>query len=512
MKTSSNITKKKTPSYINALKVMTNWFFNKNRKKDELDKIIKIYNIDNNITKRFFLYVYNTPHLVYFINKYLNHLYNFNKFNTTDLLFSLTYLLDINKITKKSIPDALLYLKSSELADRNKQKIKEIFEEYFTQIYDKNYSETELDFFYDLVNLNEITTDDISQIDKHINGGKTTFTMDDLPNTQKTNAFILDINRSFPPGIKEFCDQAKQYIFSRSECKGCELFGKPTVILDTNLEDGGEVDIAFFGLNPGTEEVEIGKPFVGKAGKILRERMSLIPPHVKWIITNVILCHTRNESEIKNPDDVKSRCRELVEGIRQTFPSKIIVPLGAKASEYFGLKGGMTNLSGKVFTNNNQQIIPIIHPSAANYNADNLSKFKNDFATILNIFKPQKSISPANIIIPPSKTAEPQTIITDKFITQVTPDLTFFDSCELNDNKILLTYINKEGQKRYLIKEFNLHFYLKDASWRECDQMTNQVDAIINISGREKHMAIKLVRDKLKQIKNRKEKQICGHI
>lgn len=506
MKANSNITKKKAPSYINALKAMTNWFFNKNRKKDELDKIIEIYDIDNNITKRFLLYCYNTPHLVWYINRYLNHLYNFNRFNTSDLLFSLTYLLDVNRITRKSVPDTLLYLKSTELNDKNKAKIKELFEEYFSRLYDKEYNQTELNFFYDLVNLNKISFDDIAQIDKHINSGKTTFTIEDvaLPNSPRVNNFVLDIYRELPTGIKTFCDQAKQYILSRQECKGCELFGKPTVILDTNMDDGGDVDIIFFGLNPGTEEVEIGKTFVGKAGKILRERMSLIPAHIKWVISNVILCHTRNESEIKNPDDVKSRCRELVEGIRQTFPAKIIVPLGAKASEYFGLKGGMANLSGKVFTSNNQQIIPIIHPSAANYNADNLDKFKKDFATILNMFKPQEEQSSATttISIPEVIRQEAQIITTgDKFITQITPDLTFFDVREI-DNKILNIYIDQKGQKKYMVVDYNLHFYLKNATWRECNQITEQVDGIVHISGKEKGQAIKMVRDKLNQIKS----------
>lgn len=506
MTAKGNIIKKKT-NYLTGLKGITNWIFNKNRKKEELEFLIKKYEFDNNIVKRLLLYTYNTPHITWYINKYLNHLHYFNGFDTVDLIYSFIYLLDINRVNRKSIPDSLLYLKSTELADKNRAKIKELFEEYFSRLYDKEYNQAELNFFYDLVNLNEITFDDIAQIDKHINSGKTTFTIEDiaLPNSPRVNNFVLDIYRELPIGIKTFCDQAKQYILSRQECKGCELFGRPTVILDTNMDDGGDVDIIFFGLNPGTEEVEIGKPFVGKAGKILRERMSLMPAHIKWVISNVILCHTRNESEIKNPDDVKERCRELVEGIRQTFPAKIIVPLGAKASEYFGLKGGMANLSGKVFINkNNQKIIPIIHPSAANYNADNLDKFKKDFATVLNMFKPQEEqkSTTTTISIPEVTHQEAQIITTgDKFITQVTPDLTFFDVREIGD-KILNIYIDQKGQKKYMIVDYNLHFYLKNATWRECNQITEQVDAIVNISGKEKGQAIKMMRDKLNQIKS----------
>jgi len=503
--TKSNIIKKKSPGYLNGLKAVTNWIFGRQRKKEELENIIKIYEIDNNIFKRFLLFTYNSPHLVYFINKYLNHLYNFNRFDTVDLINSMTYLLDINRISKKSIPDKLFYLKNTELADKNKQKVKELFEEYFGRLYDKEYNEEELNFFYDLVNLNVITFDDINQIDKHINSGKSTLTLEDIamPNGPRVNNLVLDVYRELSPGIKIFCDQAKQYILSRQECKGCELYGKPTVILDTNMVDGGEVDIIFFGLNPGTEEVEIGKPFVGKAGKILRETMSLIPTHVKWVISNIILCHTRNESEIKNPEDTMRRCSELVEAIKQTFPAKIIVPLGAKASSYFGLKGGMVNISGKVFMNNNQQIIPIIHPSAANYNTDNLEKFKKDFSIILNMFK-QTHPTPVNttILVPEVvKSEEPITISENNFINEVTPDLTFFDVREIN-NKILLIYIDQNGQKRYKIEDYKLQFYIKNDSWRNCNQITDKVDAVVEITGQEKGSAIKLIRDKLNALKN----------
>jgi len=406
-----------------------------------------------------------------------------------------------------------MYLKNTELADKNKQKTKEILYEFFDKIYDKNYNDSEMNYFYDLVTLNAITFQDIEEIDRHINSGKTTFKLEETPTATpysintKTNNSVLDIYRELPPGIKTFCEQAKEFILSREECKGCELFGKPTVIMDTNVLDAEEVDIAFIGLNPGTEEVEIGKPFVGKAGKILREQMALLPNNIKWVIYNVILCHTRNESEIKQPDDVKARCRPLVEIIMQTFPAKVYVPMGAKAFDWFGLKGTVGSLAGKVFTNNNITIVPIIHPSSANYNPENLSKFKSNFQTILNLFKSNQPVSVTNntqpTITQPARADNKSEIAVpdnDKFITKITPDLTFFDVREIN-NKILKIYINKDGQKRYLLTDYNVNFFIKNASWKECDQITSQVDGIVTVSGRDKYNVIKKVRDKLNSLK-----------
>jgi len=124
-----------------------------------------------------------------------------------------------------------MYLKNTELADKNKQKTKEILYEFFDKIYDKNYNDSEMNYFYDLVTLNAITFQDIEEIDRHINSGKTTFKLEETPTATpysintKTNNSVLDIYRELPPGIKTFCEQAKEFILSREECKGCELFG-----------------------------------------------------------------------------------------------------------------------------------------------------------------------------------------------------------------------------------------------------------------------------------------------
>ena len=45
------------------------------------------------------------------------------------------------------------------------------------------------------------------------------------------------------------------------------------VVLDTNAEEFGEVDLMFIALNPGADEVIYNKPLVGKAGIKQREKM-----------------------------------------------------------------------------------------------------------------------------------------------------------------------------------------------------------------------------------------------
>ncbi len=161
--------------------------------------------------------------------------------------------------------------------------------------------------------------------------------------------------------IQEFISAVKETIKDRTECKTCPLFGAPSVILDTNRQGLGPVTIAFLGINPGRIEVEKDTPFVGPAGQELRKRLPKLPYGSTWLMTNFILCHTQNESQIPDPELVIKNCLPLVRGIVARFPARIYVPLGAKAMKVCKIQGSITKFSGQLFRGN---VLPLIHPSA----------------------------------------------------------------------------------------------------------------------------------------------------
>ena len=161
--------------------------------------------------------------------------------------------------------------------------------------------------------------------------------------------------------IKEFIATVKETIKNRQECKTCPLYGAPSVILDTNRSGLGPVSVAFLGINPGKVEIEQDTPFVGPAGNELRKRMANFPDGTSWLMTNFILCHTQNESQIPDPEQVIQKCLPLVRGIVTRFPASIYVPLGAKAMKVCKIQGSITQLSGQLFKGN---VLPLIHPSA----------------------------------------------------------------------------------------------------------------------------------------------------
>ncbi len=478
-----NIIKKKS-SYLMGLKALTNWIFSNRRDQEELENnIIQKYKFDTTLLKRLISYVYNCPHIVWYINKHMNHLFDFDKMDLKDMIYSFVYLLDVNQYNQVK---KLFYLKSDDLADKNKTKIKQLLKEFFNRIYDKNYNEQELNFFYDLFNLGIITVEDIHQVDLYLNNTKNTIDIDELTPLHYNN-IVLDIYRVLPEKIQKFCNEIKEKILSRRECQTCELFGKSSVILDTNVDDFGEVDIVFIGLNPGKDEVKLDKPFVGKSGMFLRKKIAELPGDIKWVITNCILCHTKNEKDIKNAESVIFNCYDLVLEIASKFPAKYYIPLGSKALKLFGIEESISSASGKKFITSTHSVIPLIHPSSA-VNYGQLKKFEEGFATIYEQFKSKRKTV---VVTTPSPIAQ------DKFITEITPDLTLFDIREV-DNKIIKIFIDKDSKKKYLIEDYNFEFYVKMGNWTECSQIVDQVDYRVVIPGYMKAAIIKQTREKVK--------------
>ncbi|MDZ7760694.1 MAG: uracil-DNA glycosylase family protein [Desulfovermiculus sp.] len=183
----------------------------------------------------------------------------------------------------------------------------------------------------------------------------------DADKEKKMESFSKGPDESRALSVAEFIALVKNTVQTRSECRSCPMFGAPTVVLDTNRDSLGSVDVAFLGLNPGREEVRQDRPFVGPAGQELRKRMQSLPQGSTWLISNFILCHTQNEAGIPEPDQVLKHCLPMLKGIVARFPARLYVPLGAKAMQVCNIQGRITANSGQLFKKNT---IPLIHPSA----------------------------------------------------------------------------------------------------------------------------------------------------
>jgi uracil-DNA glycosylase len=108
--------------------------------------------------------------------------------------------------------------------------------------------------------------------------------------------------------------------------------------------------VMFVGQNPGSDEDELGRPFVGRAGKYLTK--TLVEFGIKReevFITNIVK-HVSPKNRKPYDDEVRACLPYLMKQIRIIKP-KIIVLLGASAKETPRIEG--------------IEYIQVIHPSAA---------------------------------------------------------------------------------------------------------------------------------------------------
>lgn len=162
-------------------------------------------------------------------------------------------------------------------------------------------------------------------------------------------------------------------IAASGRCAGCPLSGSARVGMDASEGEAGHRTILIIGLNPGREEAALGLPFVGRAGRFLRECMARIGFEEAggWAIINSILCSTNNESAIPDVTRCQRYCHANVAEYARMIRPKVMVPCGNGACGIFGLAGGITRNAKRAFVSRGPSgkatptaVLPIIHPSS----------------------------------------------------------------------------------------------------------------------------------------------------
>ncbi len=108
--------------------------------------------------------------------------------------------------------------------------------------------------------------------------------------------------------------------------------------------------VMFVGQNPGADEDELGRPFVGRAGKYLTKTLSEFGIKREDVFITNIVKHVSPKNRKPFDDEVKACLPYLITQIRFIKP-EIIVLLGASAKETPRIDG--------------IEYIQIVHPSAA---------------------------------------------------------------------------------------------------------------------------------------------------
>ncbi len=154
-----------------------------------------------------------------------------------------------------------------------------------------------------------------------------------------------------------------------------------------------DAKIMFIGEGPGYWEDKEGKPFVGKAGRVLDELLgSAGLSREKIYITNVLKCRPP-ENRDPTGEEVKA-CTSYLDRQIEIIQPKIIAALGRFATSYIFGKFGLEErkisaVHGEVFKVSTVagqiKIIPLLHPAVATYNPGRIEELKRDFEKLKEI-------------------------------------------------------------------------------------------------------------------------------
>lgn len=174
-------------------------------------------------------------------------------------------------------------------------------------------------------------------------------------------------------------------------CKKCSL--SENRINSVPGEGFSNANILFIGETPGKNEDIQGRPFVGRAGKLLDDLLDsiqLIRDEV--FIANILKCRPpKNRNPLKKEIDM---CTDYLDEQIEIIKPKIICPLGNFASSYILQKYQIEpkkigEIHGKTFKVKSSlvelKIIPLYHPAYAIYNAKSITILQNDFKNLKSI-------------------------------------------------------------------------------------------------------------------------------
>ena len=162
----------------------------------------------------------------------------------------------------------------------------------------------------------------------------------------------------------------QEIVENLAECSLCDLCKESVSNRGTrrcNLQGSGPRDakIMFVGRDPGSDEIEQGKFFVGDAGKFWTDMMEVAELDRETVrIENIVRCRPPGNRDPK-PKEIKACLPFLIEEIKAIKPTVIVVFGSVALSALTGLSG-ITKWAGRKLYSRKYQcwVLPAIHPSA----------------------------------------------------------------------------------------------------------------------------------------------------
>ncbi len=145
-----------------------------------------------------------------------------------------------------------------------------------------------------------------------------------------------------------------------NSCKLCSLWKDRNKIVWQRGTKDRDVDILWVGEAPGRDEDREGKPFVGRAGKIL-DNWIFEADISNYSIINIVKCRPPNNRP-PNKIEINACFPYLVKQMKE-FNPKLIVALGRTACSVLINKTEITKNLGKIFQSKYGPVIVFPHPA-----------------------------------------------------------------------------------------------------------------------------------------------------
>ncbi len=146
------------------------------------------------------------------------------------------------------------------------------------------------------------------------------------------------------------------------DCTRCKLHSTRNKIVFGEGDPNAE--IMFIGEGPGADEDAQGRPFVGRAGKLLDKwiELGMGIPREKVYIGNIVKCRPPNNRDPER--DEVSACIGFIKKQVHAINPKVIILLGrVPMGHLLGEKTGITKVHGTWYRFEGIPTMPIFHPS-----------------------------------------------------------------------------------------------------------------------------------------------------
>ena len=180
---------------------------------------------------------------------------------------------------------------------------------------------------------------------------------------------------------KEILDQIEKNVKVCKKCRLCE-----TAINAVPGEGNTDSEVVFIGEAPGRSEDEQGRPFVGRAGKLLESLLAEIGLKREDVWIGNIIKHRPPENRDPMPDEIAA-CQPYLTMQLEAIKPKLIITLGRFAMQYFYPDGKISMDKGRIIKIKGQNIYPVYHPAAALRNPTMARDLRNDFLKIPEVLQ-----------------------------------------------------------------------------------------------------------------------------